>query len=524
MKKILVKVISSGIWLQPILMIGMVKYLELNQPRLLMDKMNWFVMFMVSILPILYLSAENTGRPNSKEAITGKEAAKRPQVDKSLLYRKPEGIVFGKYKGLYVCRNLSLDGHVFLIGGSGSGKSSCLVIPSLLANPKANIFAVDIKGELSFKSTKYGGKHVLIFNPQDRNTCGYNAFYALSENSTSQQILEVMQNIAFSLISLPANVKDPFWKTSTRNLLIGLLIYYYKQGTVDFIGIIDEILGRPVKESIDAVMNNAKPKSVEYRYIVQFKDMEDETLGGIAAEMNNHIVIFANDQDIRYAFKDNGRKVNPTMLEKGSIYLSIREEKLTSYYDVMQLIINQTLAQLEKRPEDSKKQIIFVIDELPRILSAGKIDRLLDGARTLRSKKVCLFFITQSTEALMSAFTENEVADLISNCPYIVVLSASSTKTQKSVCSWCGKYKARKQSWSGSGKDRNVSVSYEEKDIVEPSDLLTLPNTGEAILISPYGYSRIKKVPYYEDKILKPMADEIIAYNKNIKQIERSSL
>ena len=124
----------------------------------------------------------------------------------------------------------------------------------------------------------------------------------------------------------------------------------------------------------------------------------------------------------------------------------------------------------------------------------------------------------------MSAFTENEVADLISNCPYIVVLSASSTKTQKSVCSWCGKYKARKQSWSGSGKDRNVSVSYEEKDIVEPSDLLTLPNTGEAILISPYGYSRIKKVPYYEDKILKPMADEIIAYNKNIKQIERSSL
>lgn len=95
----------------------------------------------------------------------------------------------------------------------------------------------------------------------------------------------------------------------------------------------------------------------------------------------------------------------------------------------MQLIINQTLSQLEKRPEDSEP-VIFVIDELPRILSAGKLDRLLDGARTLRSRKVCLFLITQSTEALMSAFTENEVADLISNCPYVIVLSASSSKTQ----------------------------------------------------------------------------------------------
>ena len=116
----------------------------------------------------------------------------------------------------------------------------------------------------------------------------------------------------------------------------------------------------------------------------------------------------------------------------------------------------------------------------------------------------------------MSAFTENEVADLISNCPYIIVLSASSTKTQKSVCAWCGKYKVRKTSWSGGGKDRKTTVSYDEKDIVEPSDLMTLKNTGEAILITPYGYSRVKKVPYYEDKLLKPMAEEIVKYNRTI--------
>ena len=44
---------------------------------------------------------------------------------------------------------------------------------------------------------------------------------------------------------------------------------------------------------------------------------------------------------------------------------------------------------------------------------------------------------------------------------------------------------------------------------------MTLKNTGEAILISPYGYSRVKKIPYYQDKLLKPMAEEII--NKPVK-------
>ncbi len=447
----------------------------------------------------------------------GKERAMYPPIPKALLHRSPMGIILGRdpKSNKYICKPLSEDGHVFLIGGSGSGKSSAYVIPALLANHGTTVFAVDIKGELSAKSIRYDDESVRIFSPTNRSTFGYDAFYKLGDRSTSQQIMEVMQNIAFSLISLPASLKDPFWKMSARNLLTGLLIHYYKQGERSFVPVLDKILGRPIQESIQSVMDNANPSSIEYRYIVQFASMEEETLGGIVAEMNNHIVIFANDQDIRYAFKDNPCKTDPTDLEKGcSIYLSIREEKLSSYYDVMQLIINQTLAQLETRPEDSDP-IIFVIDELPRILSAGKLDHLLDGARTLRSRKVCLFLITQSTEALMTAFSENEVADLISNCPYIIVLSASSIKTQKSVCAWCGKYKVRKTSWNGGGKDRKITVAYEEKDIVEPADLMTLQNTGEAILITPYGYCRAQKTPYYEDKHFRRSAEENVKYNQS---------
>ena len=251
MKKFFDKCMSSGIWIQPLTMIGLVIFFQETDPKFLAEQGNWLFCLLVSFLPVLLIWAGTLGRPREEDAMT---------------WRFPRA----------------------------------------------------------------------CFRPIGQEKVWICPFFYLSEKSDTQQILEVMQNITYSLISMPAGMKDPFWKESARNLLLGLLIFYYKQGVVDFVGIIDEILGKPAKDSIQAVMEDARQDSVEYRYIVQFSGLEDVTLGGIVAEMNNHIVIFANDQDIRYAFRDNPCKVNPRNLEEGySIYLSIREEKLSAYYDVM---------------------------------------------------------------------------------------------------------------------------------------------------------------------------------------------
>ena len=61
------------------------------------------------------------------------------------------------------------------------------------------------------------------------------------------------------------------------------------------------------------------------------------------------------------------------------------------------------------------------------------------------------------------------------------------------------------------------SISYEETDIVTEADLMQLRNTGELILISPYGYNRLKKVPYYKDRYLKEISDKYIKNNDVIK-------
>lgn len=203
--------------------------------------------------------------------------------------------------------------------------------------------------------------------------------------------------------------------------------------------------------------------------------------------------------------------------EQKHIFIVIEEHKLMAYNQVLHIIINQALSELEKRPENSK-QVLFIIDELARILSSSKIEKLLDAARTLRSRKVNLILATQSLDSLMIAYSEKEVQDLVANCSYKVILDASNPATEKEIIGWCGKYKARKKNWNTGDKvSGKGSISYEETDIVTEADLMQLRNTGELILISPYGYNRLKKVPYYKDRYLKEISDKYIKNNDVIK-------
>lgn len=85
----------------------------------------WSLAFAVLVVMIIKIADNN--KPNRKVAIQGLEEFRYPTVDKKLISVKPTGIIFGKYKHRYVCKRPDEDGHVIILGGSGSGKSSTVV-------------------------------------------------------------------------------------------------------------------------------------------------------------------------------------------------------------------------------------------------------------------------------------------------------------------------------------------------------------------------------------------------------------
>ncbi len=77
----------------------------------------------------------------------------------------------------------------------------------------------------------------------------------------------------------------------------------------------------------------------------------------------------------------------------------------------------------------------------------------------------------------------------------------------------CGKYRARKTSWNGTGKSAKLTTSYEDLPLIEASDLNELIDRNEAIVITDAGYIRVRKVSIYSDPYLHPIYEEAYQYN-----------
>ena len=448
-------------------------------------------------------------------------AAMRPKVNPALLKKEPTGIVLGRQGQWYVCNDPAAGGahHTMILGVTGCGKTSTVVLDTILSNPGTAIFAIDIKGELHAKGTRPGEKDILAAGPgKGRDLYGYDPLYAIRQRPENLALVtETMREITLSLIPINAKTQNPFWEMSARDLLNALLLFHFKQGVHNLIDIVDEITAEPITDIIERVYQESEDGTVEKKLISRYVGMAEETLSGVNAQMMAAISLLISDEAVRYMLRDNPLRVTPVMLDEGkSIYLKIEEYRLESYACLVQLIFNQVVSCLERRKEDGKP-VILIVDELARILSAGKLAKLENGLETLRSRNVSLMLVSQSVEALERAYSKADIESMMNNCPYKVILSATSKETQDAVIRWAGKYEERRYSRGISGARRSSNINFVEENIVQAAELMTLPEQGECIIISPYGYNRVKKAPYYQDKILAKRANEI----KRLRQAER---
>lgn len=541
------RIFLSGIWIQPFVFAGLEVFLK----KILNGDISTFLLFWLSFLPSVYVWSENQRQRSAGKRDFGIEdvfhdrptqyssplklQAMYPRVDGRLLFDTPQGVVLGRVEDgvfrkrqRYLCKPMEngayRDGHVLVIGGSGSGKSSAVIIPTLLATEHTGMFCIDIKGELWRKSRRLDDENTVIIDFQDRSSFGWDALKTLNGKNPvcDQDIRECMEEIANSLIPISAKDASEFWKQSARSLLIGELVGLYKQrGIRNLSELINEILSGDTKKLIGELMDGARPKATEVKLLSSFKNLAEETLTGIIQQQEEALKVFI-DEDIRYGFEVNRNQAAPGLLEEGkAIFLSIREEKLEAYYNIINLMIAQVFGALIKRPEGSAP-VLVVIDELARLCARGQIPYLHNGILlTGRSRNITLLLVTQSYEALQTAYTKEDIQSMVANCAYLVCLDVRSQETAKSICAMAGTYRERETTWSGSGKNRSVSISYREKPVLEPSDLAKLVQAEEAVLISSeFFYCRVKKCSYFKDVVLGEKSAAVQNYNRAAMELE----
>jgi len=184
---------------------------------------------------------------------------------KELLQRRDdaEGFYFGEVSILGVryaiAKPPNREGHTCIMGGTGVGKSSCIVKPTIAKWGKAFI-AVDINGELyeEWLKNKDPNKRpakVLDLTASMGSATGHVSYNPLADMSQSDEsfMAQSCRELVQCILPLSPNDKDPFWTVAGQDILTGLILHYVSEG-MTFLEAIECIQGLPLPMAIQSAL------------------------------------------------------------------------------------------------------------------------------------------------------------------------------------------------------------------------------------------------------------------------------
>jgi type IV secretion system protein VirD4 len=418
--------------------------------------------------------------PKQKKSIADLLSSKKEEPQQYPIQSlTPHGVMFGKQGSCYIIKPEELDGHVLVVGGVGSGKSSCIAIPTLRVWQES-VFAIDIKGEL-YEKSKQSRPNIKVFNPLDENAYGYDPFFCLRASYNPAQDARA---IAQAIIPLPPDTREPFWIESAQNIFTAAILHCSAQG-FSFLDTIRKIQSTPPKALVQELFASSE---MEARYCVNsMVDMEDRTLSSIMAELSKNIVSFVTDRNLQSALSRD-MNITPEDLEFGNdVFITIPEHLLRQWKTLLTLIVNQFLTHFEQRKETDARPILFLLDEFPRL---GKVGAMLDGLATLRSKKIVICLIIQSLAQLDAIYGQNERKVISDTCAYKAILGATDADTQDYFSRLVGTYDKQvtsygtnSESFTGFGKGTSTNTQEVEKRIIKPEEFGILT---DIVLLTPF--------------------------------------
>lgn len=403
---------------------------------------------------------------------------------------KASGIIFGKFGRKLACSPETAEGHIAVLGGSGLGKTSALLIPTL-RKWKGTAFVIDISGDIC-KNAKMTKR--LIFQPQNPKTTPYNIFGAIDDVKNWDDKNELLEQLAFLIMPDKKKTSEAadFFNSEGRKMLTSAFICYYKTG-LDFIPICEKIIENNWRDLLNDIASYDNNKANQY--ITSFAGASDQNNAGCKQSMDKAIKLFATNERIKKTIRRPGvneKCITPKVLENRNVFIVIDDEKLKLYAPLLQIITAQSLEYFSKRSPENTSTILFCLDEF---VSLGEME-ITEALRKLRKKHIRIMMLTQSMADIDLVYGRDERMAMMNNYPYKVILGCDDTDTQDYFAKLIGQHETKKNSISKSSS-QTTHTEAEAKDwIIPPADLARLGDM--LILLSPDGFMKLKKNFYYK--------------------------
>lgn len=427
------------------------------------------VMLLVLLL-IVYLRGQVNHFPN-------------PFVKKNLVYRHPaqaKGILFGKKFGLLGYSPEQDEGHILVLGPSGTGKTSALLIPTL-RSWQGTALVVDISGDIS---ANVNTPNKIVFDPTSESCIPYDVFASINAVADETERQERLEQLAYLLLPDKANDSEAgiFFCKNGRKMITAALICYYGMGW-GFVEICEFFLGHDWRSLLNDI---AKQQNlIANMFISSFAGASEQNTAGCKQAADDALKLFATNDKIKNALRkvpSHEKAISPAMLETSSVYIYIPDEKLKIYGDLLRIITAQSMEYFSSRPTENKQTILFCLDEFA---SFGKL-QIVESLRKLRKRRIRILVLTQSLADLDMIYGKDERKAMLSNFKFTVLLGCKDAETQE----YFSKMIGEKRSLLATDPNQKP------QPIIKPADLAHLEQ--DLFVICDDGAIRLRKNFYFK--------------------------
>lgn len=334
----------------------------------------------VVLLVLVYLHGQANHLPN-------------PFARKNIVYRpapKARGVLLGKKYGLLAYSPEPDEGHIIVMGPSGTGKTSALLIPTL-RSWQGTALVVDISGDIS---ANVGMPNKIIFDPTAKDCVPYDVFASIDAAPDESERQERLEQLAYLLLPDKANDSEAgiFFAKNGRKMITAALICYYGMGW-GFVEICEYFLGHDWRSLLNDIAQ--QKNKIANMYISSFVGASEQNTAGCKQAADDALKLFATNDKIKNALRKSASyepSISPATLETNSVYIYIPDEKLKIYGDLLRIITAQSMEYFSSRPKEHTQMILFCLDEFA---SFGKL-QITEALRKLRKRHIRIMVLTQS--------------------------------------------------------------------------------------------------------------------------------
>lgn len=408
--------------------------------------------------------------------------------------KKAHGIIFGYALPFIIAHSpADREGHAIVFGGSGSGKTSAVLIPTLRSWYGSG-FVVDVSGDIHPNIDRQGK---VIFAPMDPSTIHYDVFYEIRRLFDPALIEEALRHLSELLMPLPIHASDSaaFFIKGGRNILCAsLMAGYYNY--MDFPDICRKVVDSSWQNLFTWIDNSGNNEAISY--INSFEGANEKNTAGCKQAVDEAIMAFARNIHIYNALRrptSSDICLSARSVKDYLMFVHVPEECLTALSPLLHLMVAQILDYIAARPLEEDSQILVALDEFA---SFGRLD-ITQALRTSRKRHTRIIVLTQSLADIDLIYGTDERRSMMDNFAFKVVLSVGDSDSQRYFSQLAGTVERTKRSTTSEGgpfAPKRQTVTTERVPTIEPAKLANLGHY--LILYHRAGYAWLVKNPYYE--------------------------